>query len=233
MRCSASLRSRRSSTKATPWSCAPSNDAAPNSTGTRAPSLRVNSFSYGVQRPVWRNSSRASASAARPLGRRDVGQDQVARAELLARPAGHAQELVVRFGDAAGGVPEEDADDVRFDEPADASFALAQRLFGAQALGGLGAQLAVGLRELCGALHHALLELVVRVLQRFLRLLAHIDFVAQLLVAPRELLLRRAQREMRADARNDLGDLERLRHVVDAARLEADGSSRRCPRAQS
>ena len=49
---SACLRSVRSSTKATPCLCEPSNRAAPISTGTRPPSLRMNSFSYGVHLPV-------------------------------------------------------------------------------------------------------------------------------------------------------------------------------------
>src|SRR5439155_1343550 len=51
MRCSAALRSLRSSTQEKPPPTPPSKSAAPTSTGTREPSFRMYSFSNGLETP--------------------------------------------------------------------------------------------------------------------------------------------------------------------------------------
>src|SRR5260370_1242204 len=94
------LRSVRSSTKATPWSRCSSNAAEPSSTGTRLPSLRHNSFSYGCNLPVISTSSTARAARAPHPG----GVRSVQRRRPAARDVGKGGKRGV-----GGGIVENDA----------------------------------------------------------------------------------------------------------------------------
>ncbi len=79
---------------------------------------------------------------------RHAGPTDIAGQQIFPRVAYGLKEGVVRIGDAAGNVPEEHADDVGFDEPPDASFALAQRRLGPLALAVLVLQIGIEQRVL-------------------------------------------------------------------------------------
>ena len=82
-------------------------------TGTRVPSLRINSFSKGVQAPNRKPSSCASSSRARVFRRSEIGPVQPAGQQIFAAVSDEFEKRVIRLGNAVK-LTGNDAGDGRF-----------------------------------------------------------------------------------------------------------------------
>ena len=88
-------RSRRSCTKVIQRNGESFRTAVATRTGTRVPSLRINSFSNGVQAPKRSPSSCASSSRAQVFRRRQIGPVQPAGLQILAAVSDQFEKRVV------------------------------------------------------------------------------------------------------------------------------------------
>ena len=93
-------RSRRSCTKVIQRNGESFKTAVATSTGTRVPSLRISSFSNGVQAPNRSPSSCASSSSAKVFRRSEIGPVQPAGQQVFAAVADQFEKRVVGFGNA-------------------------------------------------------------------------------------------------------------------------------------